>query len=89
MKKNTFVYSLQLNTFYSARVFEGTTFAPTYANLSTGYHEIKLNDLIEWNNNLDIQQYFVEKWERILDDCEIFLNRNLIKAVDLLTVLNS
>ena len=81
--------SLTMNTFYSSRVLQNTTFAPTYANLSTGYHEIKLNDLIEWNNSLDIRQYFAENWKKILDDCEILLIRDFIKPDDLLTVLNS
>ena len=78
-----------MNTFYSSRVLQNTTFAPTYANLSTGYHEIKLNDLIEWNNSLDIRQYFAENWKKILDDGEILLIRDFIKPDDLLTVLNS
>ena len=39
----------------------GTVFAPTYANLSMGSHEIKLYDLVESSSNLDIRQYFVEK----------------------------
>ena len=39
----------------------GTVFAPTYANLSMGYHEIKLYDLIELNYSVYIRQYFVEK----------------------------
>ena len=67
----------------------GTVFAPIYANLSMGYHEIKLHDLIELNYNLDIRHYFVENWKRFLDDCEIFLNTDLIKPDDLLTILNS
>ena len=67
----------------------GTVFAPTYANLSMGYHEIKLYDLIELNYNLDIRQYFVENWKRFLDDCEILLKTDLIKPDDLLTILNS
>ena len=67
----------------------GTVFAPTYVNLSMGYHEIKLYDLIELNSNLDIRQYFVENWKRFLDDCEIVLNTDLIKPDDLLTILNS
>ena len=29
-----------------------TVFAPTYANLTIGYHEIKLYDIIELNYNL-------------------------------------
>ena len=81
--------SLTMNTFYSSRVLQNTTFAPTYANLSTGYHEIKLNDLIEWKNSLDIRQYFAENWKKILDDCEILLIRDFIKPDDLLTILNS
>ena len=67
----------------------GTVFAPTYANLSMGYHEIKLYDLIALNYTLDIRQYFVENWERFLDDFEILLKTDLIKTDDLLTILNS
>ena len=67
----------------------GTVFAPTYANLSMRYHEIKLYDLIELNYNLEIRQYFVENWKRFLDDCEILLKTDLIKPDDLLTILNS
>ena len=67
----------------------GTVFAPTYANLSMAYHEIKLYDLIELNYNLHIGQYFVEKWKRFLNDCEILLKTDLIKPDDLLTILNS
>ena len=67
----------------------GTVFAPTYANVSMGYHEIKLYDLVELNYNLDIRQYFVENWERFLDDCEILLTTDLIKLHDLLIILNS
>ena len=63
-------------------------FAPTYANLSMGYREIKLYDLIELNYNLDIRQYFLENWKRFLDDCEILLKTDLIKPDDLLTILN-
>ena len=67
----------------------GTVFAPTYANLSMGYHEIKLYDLIELNYSVDIRQYFVENWKRFLDDCQILLKTDLIKPDDLLTILNS
>ena len=66
----------------------GTAFAPTYTNLSMGYHKIKLYDLIELNYNLDIRQYFVENWKRFLDYCEILLRTDLIKPDDLLTILN-
>ena len=67
----------------------GTVFAPTYANLSMGYYEIKLYDLIELNFNLDIRQYFVENWKRFLDYCEIVLKTDLIKPHNMLTILNS
>ena len=67
----------------------GTVFAPSYANLSMGYHEIKLFDLIELNYNLEIRKYFVENWKRFLDDCQILLKTDLIKPDDLLTILNS
>ena len=66
-----------------------TVFAPTYSNLSMGYHEIKLYDLIELNYNLDIRQYFVEDLKRFLDDCEMLLNTGLIKPNGLLNILNS
>ena len=61
----------------------GTVFAPTYANLSMGYHEIKLYDIIESNCNLRHRQYLVENWKRFLDGCEILLNTYLIKPGDL------
>ena len=67
----------------------GTVFAPTYANLSMGYHEIKLYYLIELNYSVDIRQYFVENLKRFLDDCQILLKTDLIKPDDLLTILNS
>ena len=55
LKNNTCVldneYILQLEG--NAR---DTVFAPTYANLSMGYHEIKLYDLTESNYNLDIRR---------------------------------
>ena len=67
----------------------GAVFAPTYANFSMGYHEMKLYDLIELNYNFDIRPYFVENWKRFLDDCEILLSIDLIKPHDLLTILNA
>ena len=81
--------SLAINTFYSFRVLQWALYLhKTYANLSMGYHEIKLYDLIELNYNLDIRQYFVENWKKFLDDCEILLKTDLIKWDDLLTILD-
>ena len=39
----------------------GTAFAPTYANLTMGYH--KLYDIIGANYNFDIRQYFKEDFK--------------------------
>ena len=50
---------------------------------------LQLQDTAMCNYNLDIRQYFVESWKRCLDDCEIFLNIDLIKSDDLLIILNS
>ena len=88
LKNNTCVFDNEYFLQLQATAM-GTVFAPTYANLSMGYHEIKLYDLIALNYNLDIRQYFVENWERFLDDCEILLKTDLIKPDDLLTILNS
>ena len=70
---------LTINTSYSFRVLQmGTVFAPTCQNLTVGYHEIKLSDLIELNYNLDLKQYFVENWKRFLDDCEILSKTEIL-----------
>ena len=66
----------------------GTVFTSTYAKLSMGYHEIKLYDLTELNYNLDIRQYFVENWKRLLGDYEILLKTDHMKPNDLLTIFN-
>ena len=87
MKNNSCVfdneYFLQLQS-----TEMGTVFASTYTNLSMGYYEIKLYDLIELNYNLDIRQYFVENWKRLLGDYKILLKTDHMKPDDLLTILN-
>ena len=79
LKNNTCVfgneYFLQLQ-----RTAIGTVPAPTYANLSVGYHEIKLYDLIELIYNLDIRQDFLENWNRFLDDCETLFKHRSYKT---------
>ena len=72
-------YFLQLQ-----RTAMGTAFAPTYANFSMGYHEIKLYDLIKLNCNLEIRQYW-----RFLDDCQILLKTDPIILDELLAILVS
>lgn len=53
------------------------------------YGQIKLNDLIDLNYNLDIRRYFVKKWKRLLDECEILLKIDLIRPDALPAIPNS
>ena len=66
----------------------GTVFAHTYANLTISYHEIQVYFDIKNTNSLVVSKFFEENWFRFLDNCEILLNTKLIKANDLLTILN-
>ena len=67
----------------------GTIFAPTYATLSMGFHEIELYDIIRNKFTLSVSNYFEQNWKRFLDDCFIFLRLSLIKPYELLDVLNN
>ena len=64
-----------------------TIFTPTYVNLSIGYHEIKVYSTIHQSYALACK-YFKNTGFRFLDNCEILLKVNLIKADDLFSVLN-
>ena len=66
----------------------GTIFAPIYPNLIMAYHEIQVYFIIKNTYNLVVSKLFEENWFRFLDDCEILLKTKLIKANDLLTILN-
>ena len=66
-----------------------TVFISTYPNISMEYRQIKLNDLIDLNYNLDIRRYFVKKWKRFLDECEILLKIDLIRPDALPAIPNS
>ena len=50
----------------------GTIFAPTYANLTMGYHEIKVYSIIRQSYTL-ASKHFKNSWFRFLDDCQILL----------------
>ena len=65
----------------------GTIFAPTYANLTMGYHEIKVYSIIHQSYAL-ASKYFENSWFIFLDDCQILLKVNLIKSDHLLSILN-
>ena len=75
----------------------GTIFAPTYATLSMGYHEIELYAVIRNKFTLPVSNYFENNWKRFLDGCFIFLRLSfikpkiisLIKPNELLDVLNN
>ena len=63
----------------------GTVFAPNYENLNMEYHESKFHNLIEFNYNLEIRQYFVENWKRWW----LWNTYQDITPDDLLAILNS
>ena len=65
----------------------GTTFAPTYANLTMGYHEIKVYFIIRQSHVL-ASKHFENSLYRYLGDCQILLKVNLIKPEHLLSILN-
>ena len=66
-----------------------TIFAPTYATLSMGFHEIELYAIIRNKFPLPVSNYFEQNWKIFLDDCFIFLRLSLIKPNELLDVLNN
>ena len=53
----------------------GTIFAPTYANLTMGYHEIKVYSIICQSYAL-ASKHFENSWFRYLDVCPISLKVN-------------
>ena len=65
----------------------GTILAPIYANLSMGYHEIKVYSIIRQSYTLASKR-FENSWFRYLDDCQILLKINLIKPEHFLPILN-
>ena len=65
----------------------GTIFAPTYANLTMGYHEIKVYFIIRQSHAL-ASKHFENSLYRYLGDCQILLKVNLIKPEHLLSILN-
>ena len=65
----------------------GTIFSPTYANLTMGYHEIKVYSIISQSYAL-ASKHFQNCWFRYLDDCQILLKVTLINLEHLLSILN-
>ena len=65
----------------------GTVFAPTYANFTMGYQEIKVYCVIHQSYTL-ASKNVENSWFRYLDDCQILLIVHLIKTEHLLPILN-
>ena len=65
----------------------GTIFAPTSANLTMGYHEIKVYSII-CHSYAFASKHFENSRFRYLDDCQILLEVNFIKPEHLLLILN-
>ena len=62
-------------------------FAPTYANVTMGYHEIKVYSITRQSYAL-ASKYFENSWFRFLNECQILLKVSLIKPEHLLPILN-
>ena len=54
-----------------------------------GYLELKLYNICEVQYNATVKKFILDNWSRFLDDCEILLDKNLIKPEQLLSLLNS
>ena len=65
----------------------GPIFAPSYANLTMAYYEIKVYSIIHLSCAL-ARKYFQYSWFIFLDDSQISLKVNLIKPDHLLSILN-
>ena len=68
-------------------VLESANFIPTYANLTMGYHEIKVYSITHQTYAL-ASKHFENFWFRYLDDCQILMKVNLIKPEHSLSILN-
>ena len=93
LESANFILKNNTLTFYSEfylqikRTAMGTVFAPTYANLTLGYHEIKVYSIISQSYAL-ASKHFQNSLFRDLDDCHILLKVNLIKPANRLSILN-
>ena len=71
-----------MNVFYRSRVLRWAN--TTYAKTSTGYHEIKLYNIIKANFSFEVKSCFMENCERFLHDYEIFKLRLILTTLDYL-----
>ena len=86
LKNNTLTFDSEFYLQIKGKAM-GTIFAPTYANLTMGYHEIKVYSIISQSYAL-ASKHLQNSWFRHLDDCQILLKVDLIKPEHLLSILN-
>ena len=86
LKNNTLTFDSEFYLQIKGKAM-GTIFAPTYANLTMGYHEIKVYSIIRQSHAL-ASKHFENSLYRYLGDCQILLKVNLIKPEHLLSILN-
>ena len=65
----------------------GTIFAPSYANLTMGYREIKVYSIICQSYAL-VSKHFENSWFKYLDNFQILMKVNLRKTDHLLSILH-
>ena len=85
---NTFTYN---GLFYLQirEISMGTKSAPTIATLVMAYLEIKLYQAIETKYGRLVQEEFIRKWRRFLDDYFINWDTRIDTAVSLVSILNN
>lgn len=49
-----------------------------YANLSTGYHELKVYYIV-CQSDISVSKYFENPMFRFLDDCQLLLKVDMVK----------
>ena len=58
-----------------------------YANLSTGYHEIKVYYIV-CQSDISVSKYFENLMFRFLDDCQLLLKVDMVKPDPFIWILN-
>ena len=78
-------------TYYSLKegTVTGTTVAPTYANLTMAYLEVKLYNLVKIKYGDIICQYVIKNWKRFLDDGFIIWKKSFGEVGGFIEILNN
>ena len=67
----------------------GTTVAPTYANLTMAFLELKLYKLVKEKYGEAVQKYVLLNWKRFLDDGFILWKKSFGEIGEFIAILNS